>query len=91
MSASVLRENSTVEKNRGKAKLANTPTMMITMMISSRVKPLLLFFILIFFSFLSDTSVYFVIELSFSNFKSPLEFFDINGRFEVMFMLEEAQ
>ena len=25
-----------------------------------------------------------VIELSFSNFKSPLEFFDAGGRFEVM-------
>jgi len=52
--ASVLRENSTVENNRGKAKLANTPTMMITMMISSNVKPDLLLRVIV-FSFKRDT------------------------------------
>ena len=49
--ASVLRENSIVENKRGKAKLAKTPTMIITIMISSSVKPLLFFIFFILISF----------------------------------------
>jgi hypothetical protein len=45
--ASALRENSTVEKRRGKAKLAKTPMIMITMIISNSVKPLLLYFFMV--------------------------------------------
>jgi hypothetical protein len=51
--ASVLRENSIVENNRGKAKLARTPTMIMTMMISSSVKPLLFFILFIVYSLYS--------------------------------------
>ncbi len=40
--ASVALEYSTVEKNLGSAKLAKTPTMIITTMTSSKVKPFLL-------------------------------------------------